>query len=419
MKYLLTLICLLASFTSCHEDNDKQTGKSRTVLVYISAENQLSEYSDRNISQMVKGSKKLDNKNHLIVYVDKATPNEMPYIAEIANGEIKVVRTFDEDILSSDPREMRDIIKWTADNYPADDYGLVLWGHASGWIMEDSVATSLTYGPRKAFGVDNGRNDKLSDVGKWLNISSMAQCIEETGIKFKFIFADVCCFQCVENVYELRNATEWLIGSPAEIPGYGAPYDAIMPYMFSTSPNFYKGMIDEYEKFYASISVNGTVYSVPLSAANTSEATSLVQAANQIWGKMPIKNISADGCIYYFGRYYIAGKGYDSNNIFYDAYDIVRANTDAATAEAWNNALDRMIAYSSFNTNRIWLSSYVNYFKNQHVIFSDFTITHEKMKCISMFVPLRVYDNGNAQYNEMIKSTAWYYASGLCNYMNQ
>ena len=266
-------------------------------------------------------------------------------------------------------------------------------------------------GPQKAFGVDNGKNSPGSDMGKWLNIPSMAQCIAESGIKFKYIFADVCCFQCVENVYELRNATEWLIGSPAEIPGYGAPYNAILPYLFSTSPDFYKGIIDEYEKYY------NPSYSVPLAATRTSEATSLAQAANQIWGKMPMEDISADGCIYYFGKYYIAGKGSDSNKIFYDAYDIVRANTDAATAEAWSGALDRMIAYRSYDTSKEWMTA-KDWYNIPHVSFSDFTLSADRMKCLSMFVPLTIYNNGNGQYNEMIKSMAWYYASGLCNYMN-
>lgn len=370
----------------------------------MAAENQLSGFSDVNINQMIEGSKTLDSKNHLIVFVDKATPNEMPYIAEIVNGEMNIVKAFNEDFYASDPNEMRDIIKWTVENYPAEDYGLVLWGHASGWIIEDSVAVSPTLtGPKKAFGVDNGKNNPGSDIGKWLNIPSMAQCIAETGIKFKFIFADVCCFQCVENVYELRNATDWLIGSPAEIPGDGAPYDAILPYLFSKSPDFYKGIIDEYERAYYN--------SVPLAATRTSEAESLAKTARQIWGKMPMDNINTTDCIYYFGNYYIAGRGSDSNKIFYDAYDIVQSNADKITAETWGGALDRMIAYSSFDINKKWLT-------NGHVRFSDFTITADKMKCISMFVPLDVYYKGEAQYNKMIKNMAWYYASGLCNHTN-
>lgn len=406
MKYLLTFFCLLAAFSSCSNDDAGDytpPGKEITVLVYMAAENDLSSNAGSDIRQMIEGSKLLNANSHLIVFVDKA--NEKPYIAEIANGKETKLKEFEEEIVSSDPREMSDIIAWTTANYPAEEYGLVLWGHASGWILEDSIATTTPSRARtsirKAFGMDANNNDK-----KWMNVPSMAHYIEETGIKFKYIFADACCFQCIENVYELRNATDWLIGSPAEIPGNGAPYHKILPHLFSESPDFYKGIIDEYEKYYY------PSYSVPLSAARTSEAASLAHTASQLWNNMPMDNISAEGCIYYIGGCSVTGKGFDGNHICYDAYDIVWANTDEVTLEVWGEALDRMVAYSCFNTNKTWLSV------GMHVSFSDFTLSPDRMKLISMFVPLKTYENGAAKYNEMIKSMAWYYASGLCNYMN-
>ena len=412
MKYLLTFFCLLAAFSSCSNDDAGDytpPGKEITVLVYMAAENDLSSNagSDKwgDIKEMIEGSKSLNANSHLIVFVDKA--NEKPYIAEIANGKMNILKQFEEEIVSSDPREMSDIIAWTTANYPAEEYGLVLWGHASGWILEDSIATTTPSRARtsirKAFGVDANNNDK-----KWMNVHSMAHYIEETGIKFKYIFADACSFQCIENVYELRNATDWLIGSPAEIPGNGAPYHKILPHLFSESPDFYKGIIDEYEKYYY------PSYSVPLSAARTSEAALLAHAASQVWDnmpQMPLEDEYANGCIYYFGNYTVAGKGFDGNHICYDAYDIVLANADEATAQAWGEAIDRMIAYGSYDTNIKWMTA-------NHVSFSDFTLSSDRMKFISMFVPLKTYENGAAKYNEMIKSMAWYYASGLCNYMN-
>lgn len=39
--------------------------------------------------------------------------------------------------------------------------------------------------------------------------------------------------QAVEVAYELRDYTDYCIGSPTEIPGPGASYDAVVPAMFS------------------------------------------------------------------------------------------------------------------------------------------------------------------------------------------
>ena len=46
------------------------------------------------------------------------------------------------------------------------------------------------------------------------------------------IMFDACFMQSVEVAYALRQYTDYYIGSPAENPGPGAPYDKIMPYMF-------------------------------------------------------------------------------------------------------------------------------------------------------------------------------------------
>lgn len=414
MKYLLTVICFLVTFTSCHNDDDDPvvTTKGRTVLIYMSAENRLNDFADVNISQMVKSSATLSKDDHLIAFIDRAKSDEKPYIASIADGKLTKVREFPTDINAADPREMCDIIKWTASNYPADDYSLVLWGHASGWIIEDSIATRSTggSGPKRAFGVDNGSNNPGSDYGKWMNTPSLAEYIVKSGIKFKFIFADICCFQCVENAYELRNATEWLIGSPAEIPGDGAPYDAMLQHFFNKKDDFYKGIIDEYENYYATHQFYNYTYSVPLSAVRTDRMEQLATAAKTLWQQMPQPWAQADGVIHYFGKYSPAGGAYDSSPIFYDAYDIVRANTSESTASAWRSALNDAVAYSSFNTSREWMTA-------GHVSFNNFTLDSSRMAIISMFVPLEIYESGAAQYNQMIKKMSWYYASGLADIM--
>ena len=42
---------------------------------------------------------------------------------------------------------------------------------------------------------------------------------------------DACFMQSIEVAYELRKYADYVIASPTETPGPGAPYDAIMPYL--------------------------------------------------------------------------------------------------------------------------------------------------------------------------------------------
>ena len=80
-----------------------------------------------------------------------------------------------------------------------------------------------------------------------MNITQMAKALE--GLTpFKYIFVDCCNMVSAETGYELRNATEYLIGSPAEIPGWGAPYDKIMPSLFKNGSDMYRGIVDAYWK---------------------------------------------------------------------------------------------------------------------------------------------------------------------------
>ena len=46
---------------------------------------------------------------------------------------------------------------------------------------------------------------------------------------FDFIMFDACFMMSVEVAYEVRNYTDYYIGSPTENPGPGAPYDKVVP----------------------------------------------------------------------------------------------------------------------------------------------------------------------------------------------
>ena len=100
--------------------------------------------------------------------------------------------------------------------FPSKHYGLVLWSHASGWIPK-----------RKAFGIDNNKNSNYSNSGTELEIPALRGILEQLP-HLDFILSDACLMQTVEVAHELRQVTDYLIGSPSEIPGEGAPYDRIM-----------------------------------------------------------------------------------------------------------------------------------------------------------------------------------------------
>lgn len=400
--YALTVTVLL---TACHHHDEPEgvTQSARTVLVYMSAENNLSEGAEDDLNEMLL-AKTDKNNDCLLVYVDDRS-SHIPYLARVSNGFLKDSVSLRDmgiskrDTCSSDPGVMLSVINYAFRKYPSrnNDYGLVLWGHASGWVIEDSVSTKTAVsaqGRRKAYGLDNG-----VDVGaraSWINIYSLAQVLKQVP-HLKYIFADCCNFQCLETLYALRDVADYIIGSPAEIPGVGAPYTTVVPALFEPD-SFYTAIIDRYYE----LPLGGGLR-VPLSAVKTSNMAALADATRQVLLSMKdTLSLTAypntEGLIHY---YY--------SPLFHDANDFVLRFASSEAYAAWKQILDETVVYkkmaAKWMTNTAWQINY-----------SDFQMSEERYGGVSMFVPQSSNKNSKYRnYNADIKQTAWYGAAGLAN----
>jgi hypothetical protein len=54
----------------------------------MSGENRLSTFINDELKEMYEGSKKLNDGQALVVYVDNASTRETPFLARIANGKL-------------------------------------------------------------------------------------------------------------------------------------------------------------------------------------------------------------------------------------------------------------------------------------------------------------------------------------------
>ncbi|NPD92776.1 clostripain-related cysteine peptidase [Xylanibacter muris] len=407
MKYLLTLIICVFAIVACSDENETgdsipypsefHDSVSRTVIVYMSAENDLSQIALDDLQEMAEGSTKISPNTNLVAFVDLADKNKFPYIVKISNGEIvrDVFYNNDSDFLSCDPEKMYEILLWTMKRYPASSYGLVLWGHATGWVISnDTIADTYksVSGMNKAYGIDTGNNTTDFSNARWMNITQMAKVLERLPERFDFLFADCCCFQCVESAYELRNTAKYIVGSPAEIPGEGAPYSTVVPEMFK-SENIEEccfGIVDRYNE-------HTTDYGrhTPLSVIKTEELENLAMATryllHEINTEIGTGTFTTNNVIYYFSS--------KRERFMYDMNDIVRANTSESTYRQWKDVLGRTVIHRK-SSNRWDTNGYVN--------FRDFTVTEEKYGGISMFIPMKEYDEAGLDLNIKIKQMQWW-----------
>ena len=396
MKKLVFLMCL-ALLSACCKDDEETIPQTRTVLIYMSAENTLSYDSENDLEEIRQGSQELTDDDYLLVYYDRAKKDELPWLARIVKGQLKDsvsiadMQISEKDEYASNPAVFEKVLSYAYSHYPATaGYGLTFWGHASGWLREDSIARS------RGYGVDNGTNSPSYDSGYWLNIPTLRQALEKQP-HLEFILADCCNFMCLETIYELCEVTDYIVGSAAEIPAQGAPYDKVVPEMFKRK-DAAKAIMTKYAESYKDY--------LPLSVAKTVEVDALAEATRTvlkaIYSRLDTEYPDMTGLIHYYNEYRAQYHPY--YNVFYDAGDFVKKYATEAEYKEWKEALDRVISDKIFSkkwdTNKSWYSHY-----------SDFEMTEERYHGVSMYVPQDPDLGYHKRYNDDLKLFGWYYAT--------
>ena len=415
MKYLLMLIFPAMLFLSCNDDDESTPaplGKaSRTVLIYMAGENNLTasngyRFLNLDIAEIIEGSKSLSDDQRLLVFVDSLNTNSRqagkPFIMEVHGGTATKVHEFDSEFYSCDPSRFKEVLQWMYTNAPADSYGLSLWGHATGWIVSnDTIAQAEARTSTRAYGQDYG-SDGGSQNKKWLNITQMARVLEGFP-KMEFIFADCCNMMCVEVGYELLSVTNYLIGSPAEIPGFGAPYNQIIPYFYKNDSELYKGIIDTYYNYYyddyqTDYELQGS--SLPLSVIDTKYISNLATITHDIlsrfiggYPKYPnYPNLKGMGFYWYYDV-----------PIMYDMRQFIKNNTTDADFQQWDKVYQQAVPH--YRMSLEWMSIY----DFLTLSFDSFDQDPALYGCVSMFIPLhkKTYYTGEFRYNYTFNNFKW------------
>lgn len=409
MKHIHIILSLLAiCFAACNSDNTPEptpmppSGKSeRTILIYMAAHNNLSNYSEEDINEMKEGSKNLNDNQKLIIFVDDKSSKEKSYFIQVKNGKL-IDSTLILNQSSSDPALLEKALSYMRENYPARSYGLVLWGHANGWIIKRD---SIPYAQTRAYGVDQTSSDS------WMNIPSMASAIKNgmNGEKLTFIHGDCCNFGCVEIAYELRDLCDYVIGSPAEIPAKGNYYGDLSGY-YDTSSTFYEKIIDRYYDYYMDYYVKypsraynlneGDLsgFSVPLIAVKTSELDNLASATATLLSTIPDK-LTPSGMldlskVIYYGNY-------DGQKYNYDMYKTLKENTATSDFNTWKPAFEKAVPY--FRMSVRWMSIIYKL----KVDMQSFDTIQEDSHVLAMFFPRLNYNSVYPSWNKTIQQLQW------------
>lgn len=390
---LLTLLwmCCFFMFVACGGDDPLPDPDpvppygSRTILIYLAANNSLSDLANVDFAEMKEGVAKLNNSNiHLLVYIDTGSS---PRLVELQkkNGEVveKVIKSYDSKRNSVGVTETKEVFNEVFSNkeYKAESYGLVYWSHGDGWIPNPLPSTRWV-------GQDTGNGTY------YMNISDLVSIMKDMP-HFDFILFDACFMQSIEVAYALRAYTDYYIGSPTEIPGPGARYDILVPEMFAdgdvalkAAAAYYTPYEEKYNGGKGNSNINWTG-GVSVGVLKSSELERLASVTKQVLSG-PADNSELLKVYDYDKR-----TSYYGHVGYYDMVDMMRLLTDDSGFTAWKKVYDVALPY--------WATTPMNF---SGFIYNMFSM--EGTHGVSHYVP-----SSNSAATAAYRSTDWYKDAGL------
>ena len=241
LRFILHTIaaCLLLAACTSEEPQTFTPQKEKTVLMYIIADNSLSQYSMRDVNRIKENlGNNIDNANFLIMIDREGDTPELLRLHKDKDGDImeSIVARFEEQNIA-DMDFLKSTLEEVKKRFPADKYSLDIWSHGMSWIPDNIPF----YAPDSKWIGQDGNN--------YLNIDLLADAIEQSGMRFDYILFDACLMSSIETLYELRNAADRIIASPIEIWSYSFPYERIAD-MMCDSENRAVDIAGQYAAYY-------------------------------------------------------------------------------------------------------------------------------------------------------------------------
>lgn len=159
----------------------------------------------------------------------------------------------DADFRMDDPQNLADFITDSKKRFPAEHYILVLWNHGDELNMYDQPVSS-TYPKTRSLLLDD-------NTGEALSIFELEEGLRRAGGKLDMVYFDVCLMGMIENLYQIKDYTNYVMSTAHLTSGYGGDYTALMStldsgsdfleamqkFMTSTTKKWDEGEVETYD----------------------------------------------------------------------------------------------------------------------------------------------------------------------------
>lgn len=229
-------------------DADKQIGaefrrREWTMLLYMAADNDLYGHVGADLNALEAADLKsagvcvlalVDTPSGASLYRIERDPNGInAALVSPRLGSVDLGTGTDAPVPlnSGDPAVLRSFSKFAFDSYPAERYGLIVWGHGSGWrgsaasparTAATEAKPPIDASSSRVVAFDDGARDGLHTQEL---ASALAYLQErEGGRTWDFVGLETCNGMSIEIAYQLRARAGLLAGSCDLIPKEGWDY---------------------------------------------------------------------------------------------------------------------------------------------------------------------------------------------------
>ena len=359
----------------------------------------------------------------MLIYADQTNrPPCLMRINETRTGElygIDTIHVYSEEN-SADAAVLSRIIHTVASEYPADSYGMIFFSHASGWLPEGMLnsprssetgysVTEQFYANKEMLSTDPRSLviDKGDGTSREMKYQDFAAAIPDN--QFDFIIFEACFMADVMTMYELRNKTEYILASSAEIvsPGFTPLYKNEVMRLFDTkipvqlvASDFGQIYVDYLKSSYPE---NNVYCSTTMGLINMSEmqnlATTVKTALNDV--KLNESTLQVDNIQRFDRPNKLIGSG-QRRNRYFDLGHVMEHLVSSSQYAAFQEQMEKTVVWKD-NTKRFLLANYGNgepYFSE----YDGFFIEHHSG--LSTYIEQAVYPQLNSAYI----NSAWYKA---------
>ena len=387
-------LALTLLFSSCIKDDYEGPDPnlpSRTVIVYLGGDNSLSATLTEEVEALRRGWTYTGNR--CLIYLDAA--DAAPKLLSLRSGCRTYPESFVETVAeyaeeNSASAEVFDrVIDEVVRLYPADSYGLIFASHASGWLP---VGTLSDPNRSRSIGIDTNSGSMASGTTE-MELADFAAAIPDG--RLDFIVFEACLMAGVEVAYELRDKTEYILASSAELlsPGFCPIYGKSLRYLFEMNRTVEQSLVAFAQAYYDYTNAQSGAYrSTTLSILRTQGMDALATRTGEL---LPHINLSLDvsdiASIQHFDRPGSYGD-YPASPRYFDFLNLMERIAAPADYTAIESLMNDIVVWKAATPT--FMDGYNGFAVTRH---SGLT-TYIEQDCF-------------AGLNEAYRRTAWYVAT--------